>query len=112
MNEKDTKVERFGPCTYHNPAGYDYWTDDDSVVLFQTIFSGPKDAIDTVKNNPVFFEQAGPREKIYFKPEEVTAGIVTCGGLCPGINDCYSSSRDGVTLSLQGPTNSRIPFRI
>lgn len=31
--------------------------------------------------------RAGPREKIYFKPEEVKAAIVTCGGLCPGLND-------------------------
>ena len=34
-----------------------------------------------------FFELAGPREKIFFDPETVVAGIVTCGGLCPGIND-------------------------
>ena len=33
------------------------------------------------------FELAGPREKIYFDPKKVVAGIVTCGGLCPGIND-------------------------
>ena len=31
--------------------------------------------------------RAGPREKIYFKPEAVKAAIVTCGGLCPGLND-------------------------
>jgi len=32
-------------------------------------------------------EKAGPREQIYFDPAEVHAGIVTCGGLCPGLND-------------------------
>lgn len=32
------------------------------------------------------FRRAGPREKVYFKPEEVNACIVTCGGLCPGLN--------------------------
>ncbi|KAI4384706.1 hypothetical protein MLD38_002824 [Melastoma candidum] len=31
------------------------------------------------------FLRAGPREKVYFTPEEVRACIVTCGGLCPGI---------------------------
>jgi 6-phosphofructokinase 1 len=30
---------------------------------------------------------AGPRENIYFSPSHVHAGIVSCGGLCPGIND-------------------------
>ena len=34
-----------------------------------------------------FIELAGPREKIYFNPAETTVGIVTCGGLCPGLND-------------------------
>lgn len=87
MNENDTLVEQFGECTFPNPAGYDYWTDEKSVVLFQTIFSGQEDALKTVQNNPVFFEQAGPKEKIYFAPGDVTAAIVTCGGLCPGIND-------------------------
>jgi 6-phosphofructokinase 1 len=87
MNVNDTLVESFGECKYPNPAGYDYWTDEKSVVLFQTIFSGQEEALKTIQTNPVFFEQAGPKEKIYFSPGEVTAAIVTCGGLCPGIND-------------------------
>ncbi len=33
------------------------------------------------------FEIAGPREKIYFEPKNTTCAIVTCGGLCPGINN-------------------------
>ncbi|MDR0668985.1 MAG: ATP-dependent 6-phosphofructokinase [Treponema sp.] len=32
-------------------------------------------------------ECAGPREMLYFTPAHVHAGIVSCGGLCPGIND-------------------------
>jgi len=34
-----------------------------------------------------YFELAGPREKLFFNPKDVTVGIVTCGGLCPGLND-------------------------
>ena len=34
-----------------------------------------------------FFELAGPREKVFFNPAETVVGIVTCGGLCPGLND-------------------------
>ncbi|MCA9589110.1 MAG: ATP-dependent 6-phosphofructokinase [Myxococcales bacterium] len=37
------------------------------------------------------FEKAGPREKIFFEPERTRAGIVTCGGLCPGINNVVRS---------------------
>ena len=36
---------------------------------------------------PPRFEIAGPREKIYFDPSKLKCGIVTCGGLCPGLND-------------------------
>lgn len=32
------------------------------------------------------FLKAGPRKQIYFKPSEVKAAIVSCGGLCPGLN--------------------------
>ena len=32
-------------------------------------------------------ELAGPRKEIHFDPARTCAGIVTCGGLCPGIND-------------------------
>jgi len=33
------------------------------------------------------FEVAGPRERVYFNSAKTTAAIVTCGGLCPGLND-------------------------
>jgi 6-phosphofructokinase 1 len=33
------------------------------------------------------FEPAGPRRKIFFDPSKTRSGIVTCGGLCPGLND-------------------------
>ena len=37
------------------------------------------------------FEKAGPREKIYFDPNKLKCAIVTCGGLCPGLNDIIRS---------------------
>jgi len=37
------------------------------------------------------FERAGPREKLAFDPSKITCGIVTCGGLCPGLNDVIRS---------------------
>ena len=37
------------------------------------------------------FEQAGPRSKIYFDPSKLRCGLVTCGGLCPGLNDIIRS---------------------
>jgi 6-phosphofructokinase 1 len=39
----------------------------------------------------LLFELAGPREKLFFDPKRTRAGIVTCGGLCPGLNDVIRS---------------------
>ncbi len=37
-------------------------------------------------------ELAGPRKEIFFDPNKTTAAIVTCGGLCPGLNDIICST--------------------
>ena len=39
----------------------------------------------------LLFELAGPRPKLFFDPKATRAGIVTCGGLCPGLNDVIRS---------------------
>lgn len=36
---------------------------------------------------PPWAIRAGARDSIYFDPKQVTAALVTCGGLCPGLND-------------------------
>jgi len=60
-----------------------YVTDDQFVRLNPSVIPGPQHPI---KKTQVL-ECAGPREFIYFAPPHVHAGIVSCGGLCPGIND-------------------------
>jgi 6-phosphofructokinase 1 len=37
------------------------------------------------------FERAGPRSRLFFDPAKARAGIVTCGGLCPGLNNVIRS---------------------
>ncbi len=39
----------------------------------------------------ILFEKAGPREKLFFDPAKTRAAIVTCGGLCPGLNSVIRS---------------------
>jgi 6-phosphofructokinase 1 len=39
----------------------------------------------------LLFELAGAREKLFFDPKQTRAGIVTCGGLSPGLNDVIRS---------------------
>ncbi|GLU20879.1 hypothetical protein SLE2022_370560 [Rubroshorea leprosula] len=61
-------------------------------AIVKKTFVSPEDVLAKTivvqKDSPrgVHFRRAGPREKVYFKSDEVRACIVTCGGLCPGIN--------------------------
>jgi len=45
----------------------------------------------TRPSEDLLFELAGARENLFFNPPEARAGIVTCGGLCPGLNDVIRS---------------------
>ncbi|KAK9119290.1 hypothetical protein Scep_017383 [Stephania cephalantha] len=59
-----------------------------NVIKFSSPTSAGAECIDP---NCSWVEQwvhrAGPRQQIYFEPGKVKAGILTCGGLCPGLND-------------------------
>ena len=47
--------------------------------------------VDAPSEDSLLFELAGAREHLFFNPSETRAGIVTCGGLCPGLNDVVRS---------------------
>ncbi|MDR0316200.1 MAG: ATP-dependent 6-phosphofructokinase [Treponema sp.] len=88
----DFTINTLGKCNIKSPikmstaAGdkvVNYVTDDKLVRLSTDVKTG---AQKPVKRTQVL-ECAGPREMIYFTPAHVHAGIVTCGGLCPGLND-------------------------
>jgi 6-phosphofructokinase 1 len=49
------------------------------------------------------FELAGPRHKLFFDPAKTCAAIVTCGGLCPGINNVIRSVVQELTLNYGVP---------
>ncbi|PIN02948.1 6-phosphofructokinase [Handroanthus impetiginosus] len=82
-----------------------YINNNDRVLLKVIRYSSPKSAgAECIDPGCTWVEQwvhrAGPREKIYFKPEEVKAAIVTCGGLCPGLNDVIRQIV--ITLEIYG----------
>ncbi len=62
------------------------YAEDGHYVLYDIDVKDDQDSLKTGR-----LEVAGPREKIYFKPDEVRAAICTCGGLCPGLNDVIRS---------------------
>ncbi|WP_050028731.1 ATP-dependent 6-phosphofructokinase [Verrucomicrobium sp. BvORR034] len=45
----------------------------------------------TVPEDLLLFEKAGPKKRLFFAPAETRAAIVTCGGLCPGLNNVIRS---------------------
>ena len=89
----DFTIENLGECKIKSPIelstvvgnGTANYVKDSSFVRTAV------NVYDTSKNDPLdssnLMQKAGPREYIYFSPDEVKAGICTCGGLCPGLND-------------------------
>ncbi|VFQ82638.1 unnamed protein product [Cuscuta campestris] len=73
--------------TYPNPL-----QDNPSYSVVKQYFVNEDDSVTEKivvhKHSPrgTHFRRAGPRQKVYFKSDEVLACIVTCGGLCPGLN--------------------------
>lgn len=58
----------------------------------QTLILTPEDLVELDKKTlSMKFEKAGPRERIYFDPSKVKCAVVTCGGMCPGVNDVIRS---------------------
>ena len=68
---------------------------DDEQVLYHGDLAEVRAYLDRGETPPTM-EKAGPREQLYFDPRDLRCGIVTCGGLCPGINDVIRA----ITLSL------------
>src|SRR5262249_42440153 len=63
-----------------------HWVDESERLpdtILRTVDARPEDGL--------LFELAGARKQLFFNPPETRAGIVTCGGLCPGLNDVIRS---------------------
>jgi len=91
----DLEIERLGECKIPSPVSVGHFTKDNDNVLFLVTLPDIEAYLASGRRPPAF-EQAGPREKIYFDPSKLKCGIVTCGGLCPGLNDVIRS----IVLSL------------
>lgn len=88
----DFTVDELGPCKVLSPIHLskekeDYqanYVRDGERIQYDIDRIDGEDELDCQKN---LIQKAGPREYIYFNPKHVNAGICTCGGLCPGLND-------------------------
>jgi len=85
-----TTIDSLGDCCFHSNlhqkgAQRGNFKDDSDQIVFD-------DRMNEIAKNHSHepsptFEVAGPRERLYFNSAKTTAAIVTCGGLCPGLND-------------------------
>jgi 6-phosphofructokinase 1 len=94
LSAAELAVRMLGKAEVDSPLGLsrrdgdfiaNYVGDDDTVVLRQD-----KKEIEAVMRGggdlPAFVK-AGPRSRIFFTPSRTRAAVVTCGGLCPGLNN-------------------------
>lgn len=93
----DTCIDSLGEAKIESPimkelngSSIDIFKEDKDKVLIEL---EPEKIAEAVKNGtPVpSFELAGPRKKIYFDPSKLKCALVTCGGLCPGLNNIIRS---------------------
>ncbi|MGL1904074.1 MAG: ATP-dependent 6-phosphofructokinase [Fibrobacterales bacterium] len=82
----DFTIQKLGEGGIDSPLSHQQFIEPDERVSFATSVSDIKQLVEQGEELPGF-EQAGPREKIFHNPKWSKAAIVTCGGLCPGIND-------------------------
>ena len=77
-------VTQLGECRFPSPRSQ--FVDDRDRVPENVVQAGGQ-----AGEPGHFFELAGPRERLFFDPKQARAGIVTCGGLCPGLNNVIRS---------------------
>lgn len=82
----DFTIARLGECRIASPMADARFTDDGEGVLYHSRLEDIKASVEK-HTDPPAMEAAGPRAKIFFEPSRLSCGIVTCGGLCPGLND-------------------------
>jgi len=91
----DFTISRIGECKIPSPMCGVPFIEDDERVLYHSTLKRTEICLQE-KRNPPSFELAGPRERIFFDPSKLKCGIVTCGGICPGLNDVIRA----IVLSL------------
>ena len=90
----DLTISTLGPARIDSPLGHlldrrstgEHYVDEDDRILFDDTLAGLTARGGRLADLPAL-EPCGPRRKIFFDPAKTRAAIVTCGGLCPGLND-------------------------
>ena len=91
----DTAIRTLGPSLHDSPLALNV-VRGDRIGNFVSDKARVRHQVEIAPGEPIdadtFFEKAGPRQKIFFDPRKTRAAIVTCGGLCPGLNNVIRSA--------------------
>ncbi len=82
----DFSVPTLGERSIESPVRGREFVDDDEQITFASQVKNISSLMKRARCFPAF-QKAGPRKKIFHDPAASRAGIVTCGGLCPGLNN-------------------------
>lgn len=117
-----TPVTTLGACRVQSPlvGRREHFIEESARVLVHNTAAALEPYLESGEPPPSF-EAAGPRRELFFDPDGLRCGVVTCGGLCPGLNDVirslvltlhYSygvSQIDGFRYGFEGLTAAGLP---
>jgi 6-phosphofructokinase 1 len=102
ITRNEFEIPNLGPAHLLSPlqrlrleSDAEFITDDLHRVLFDYSLEKVRGALDAGAE-PATIERAGPRERLFHNPAQTICAVVTCGGLCPGLNDVIR----GLVLTL------------
>jgi len=102
---REFTITALGPCRIPSPLlkrGQQF-VNDSSRVLASADTQDLESFLEKGQMPPSF-ELAGPRSQLFFDPSKLTCGIVTCGGICPGLNDVIRSVVRTLTFGYGVPS--------
>ena len=111
----DFEIQNLGHAIYPSPmealrqeSNANFVSDDRHRILFDHSLERVTSTMEN-GNEPVTIERSGPRERIFFDPAKTKCAVVTCGGLCPGLNDVIRGLVMTLTYSYGVTTIYGIP---
>ncbi len=112
LQPEQLEITTLGDCRHKSPLkrslrtgeGVGTYIPDDMRVLYEPRFRQGEEV------NKLSFERAGAREHLFFDPAKTRAAIVTCGGLCPGINNVIRSLVMELTYNYEATSILGIRF--
>jgi 6-phosphofructokinase 1 len=92
----DFTIANLGDCRIPSPMSGVRFVEDSERVLYASTLADLQGIDRNETREPPAMEAGGPRARLFFDPTSLACGIVTCGGLCPGVNDVIRA----IVLSL------------